>query len=61
MKKISVEILNNDKEYTSALLRALYFIDHENSLSDLEAEEFEAILDLIEAYESKFDPVFHIS
>ena len=56
-----VEILKNDKEYTSALLRASYFIDHEQSLSDLEAEEFKKILDLIEVYESKFYPVLPIS
>ena len=56
-----LEMLNNDKEYTSALLRASYFIDHEQSLSDLEAEEFKKILDLIEVYESKFYPVLPIS
>ena len=56
-----VEILNNDKEYMGALLRASYFIDHEQSLSALETQEFKKILDLIEAYESKFYPVLPIS
>lgn len=57
----SLEMLNNDKEYKSALLRASYFIDHEQFLSVLETEEFKKILDLIEAYESKFYPVLPIS
>jgi antitoxin component HigA of HigAB toxin-antitoxin module len=54
-------MLNNDEDYTSALLRASYFIDHEQSLSDLEVEEFKKILDLIEVYENKFYPVLPIS
>jgi antitoxin component HigA of HigAB toxin-antitoxin module len=54
-------MLNNDKEYKSALLRASYFIDHEQFLSVLETEEFKKILDLIEVYESKFYPVLPIS
>ena len=57
----SAEILDNDKEYMNALLRASYFIDHEQSLSVLESEEFKKILDLIEVYESKFYPVLPIS
>ena len=56
-----LEMLNNDEDYTSALLRASYFIDHKQSLSDLEVEEFKKILDLIEVYENKFYPVLPIS
>jgi HTH-type transcriptional regulator/antitoxin HigA len=52
-----IKVILTDSQYTNALANAAYFIDHEPAFGSKDAEQFEELLALIEAYEAKHYPV----
>ncbi len=56
MKRIELKHLRNEKDYEDALWTVSSYFDNESETGTLDADRFEALLMLIEKYESKNAP-----
>ena len=52
-----LKFIRNEKDYMSALAEASFFVDNEPPKDSKEADRFEFLIKLIEAYEAKHYPV----
>lgn len=54
---MKIRPIRNEQDYQDALKQLSYFFDHEQELDNEEADMFEVLLTLVDAYESKRFPI----